>query len=60
MGLRVPAERGSLVWYVTLGGLAAVELIDWPVAAVMAIGHIVEKNSRSAEGRAFGDAMEQA
>lgn len=34
-----PVEH--LAFYLGLGGLAAAEIIDWPVAAVLAAGHLL-------------------
>ncbi len=39
--------RGSLAWYGTLGVMAGAGLIEWPLAAVVAAGHMISQNSRS-------------
>lgn len=40
-------SRGSLAWYVGIGAMTAIGLIDWPLAAVVATGHLVAENSQS-------------
>ena len=40
--------RGSLAWYAGIGTMAALGTVEWPVAAVIAAGHFVAENSRSA------------
>ncbi len=39
--------RGSLAWYGTLTAMTAVGFIEWPLAVVVATGHLVSENSRS-------------
>lgn len=39
--------RGSLAWYAGLTAMSATGLIEWPVAAVVAAGHLISENSRS-------------
>ncbi len=48
--------RGSLAWYGAVGTMAAVGIVEWPLAAVVAAGHLVAENTRSpaAEGAAEG------
>lgn len=47
MPREVPPER--LLWYGGLAALAALEVIDWPVAAVVAAGTYIAR--RQASGR---------
>jgi hypothetical protein len=39
--------RGSLAWYASLTALSATGLIEWPLAAVVAAGHLISENSHS-------------
>jgi hypothetical protein len=53
-----PADRAT--FYVGLGALAAVELIEWPVAVVVGVGHYLATRSRSTAGKELGEAAESA
>ena len=48
--------RGSLAWYGALGAMTGAGLIEWPLAALVAAGHLISQNSRSetVEGAAEG------
>ena len=39
--------RGSVAWYGALGAMSAAGLIEWPLAAVVAAGHLIAQNSHS-------------
>lgn len=43
-----PPTRGSVAWYAGVGTMSALGLVEWPVAAIIAAGHFVSENSRSA------------
>jgi hypothetical protein len=46
-----------------LGGiatLALIEVIEWPVAAVLTVGHILAHNRHHALLRSFGEALDEA
>ena len=43
-----------------LGVLAALELIDWPVAAVIGAGHLLASNHHNKILEELGEAMEDA
>jgi hypothetical protein len=46
-----------------LGGitaLALLEIIEWPVAAVLAVGHVLAHNRHHALLRDFGEALDHA
>jgi hypothetical protein len=66
--LRVPIVDATLTlpppdkatFYVGLGALAAVELIEWPVAMVVGVGHYLATRSRSTAGKELGQAAESA
>lgn len=42
-----PPTRGSLAYYAALTGMTAAGLIEWPLAAVVAAGHLIAENSHS-------------
>jgi hypothetical protein len=44
--LRRPT-RGSVGWYAAIGAMAATGLLEWPLAAVVAAGHLISENSDS-------------
>lgn len=39
--------RASLGWYAGIGAMAVAGLVEWPMAAVVATGHLIAENSRS-------------
>lgn len=39
--------RSSLAWYGGIATMAGFGLIEWPLAAVVATGHLISENSRS-------------
>lgn len=50
----------QLAYYGGLAALAALELIDWPVAVVIATGHILASNHHNRLLEEFGEALEEA
>ncbi|MDD4867449.1 MAG: hypothetical protein PHQ28_10145 [Mycobacterium sp.] len=50
----------QLAYYGGLAALAAFELIDWPVAVVIAAGHILASSHHNRVLEEIGDAMENA
>jgi hypothetical protein len=52
-----PAEH--LVWYGAVAALTAIELIDWPVAVLVAIGKALADNRHSTTLQNVGEALEQ-
>lgn len=44
MKINLP-DRTGLAWYAGLGLMAAVELIEWPVAAIVAGTHFIQNHS---------------
>jgi hypothetical protein len=57
---RLPISRDQAGFYAGLGALAAVGLIDWPVAAAVGAGHWLVRRSQSGTLRAFGEALDEA
>jgi hypothetical protein len=49
----------QLAYYGGLAALAAFELIDWPVAVVIAAGHIMATNHHNKLLEELGEAMEE-
>jgi hypothetical protein len=49
----------QLAYYGGLAALAAFELIDWPVAVVIAAGHIMASNHHNKILEELGEAMEE-
>lgn len=50
----------QLAYYGGLAALAALELIDWPVALVIATGHALASNHHNRLIEEFGEALEDA
>ncbi|ANI42748.1 hypothetical protein MYVA_5720 [Mycolicibacterium vaccae 95051] len=50
----------QLAFYATLGVLAAVEIIEWPVALVVAAGHLLGHDEHNRIAREIGEALEDA
>ncbi|MBW0017484.1 MAG: hypothetical protein JO236_08070 [Mycobacterium sp.] len=49
----------QLAYYGGLAALAALELIDWPVAVVIAAGHLLAANHHNRLLEELGEAMEE-
>jgi hypothetical protein len=50
----------QLVYFASIATLAALEIIDWPLAVIIAAGHLLADQRRSRTLHAFGEALEQA
>jgi hypothetical protein len=50
----------QLAYFGGLAALAAFELIDWPVAVVIAAGHLLASNHHNRILEELGEAMEEA
>jgi hypothetical protein len=57
--LEIPRPE-QLAYYGGLAALAAFELIDWPVAVVVAAGHLLASNHHNKLLEELGEAMEEA
>ncbi|WP_248959911.1 hypothetical protein [Sphaerisporangium perillae] len=53
-----PPDR--IAFYVALGALAAVEIIEWPVALIIGFGHFLAEQHFSRVLQAVGEAAEAA
>jgi hypothetical protein len=49
-----------LAYYGALGALAAAEIIEWPVAVVLATGHWLVQNQHNRVAHQIGEALEDA
>ncbi|MFF0817147.1 hypothetical protein ACFYVR_18590 [Rhodococcus sp. NPDC003318] len=49
-----------LAFYIALGGLAALEIIEWPVAAIVVGGHILTTEQHHRTLHDIGEALETA
>ena len=50
----------QLAYLAGIATLAALEIIEWPLACIIAAGHVLADQRRSATLHAFGEALEQA
>ena len=50
----------SIPWIAGLGIVAALEIIDWPVAMLLAVGHTVMTNSKNQQLRELAEGIESA
>lgn len=57
--VRLP-PKGELAFIAGVGLIAATGLIEWPVAAVVAAGHLIAHVSNNKALRDFGEALESA
>ena len=39
-------DLARVAWYAGLGALVAFEVVDWPIAALLAAAHFIEHNAR--------------
>jgi hypothetical protein len=57
--VRVP-RPDQLAYYGGLAVLAAIEIIDWPVALIIATGHALANNHHNRVAEELGEAIEEA
>ncbi|SEH89277.1 hypothetical protein SAMN04489835_5357 [Mycolicibacterium rutilum] len=57
--VRIPRPE-QLAFYGTLGVLAAVEIIEWPIALALAAGHVLMQNEHNRVAHEIGEALEDA
>ena len=57
--VQVPRPE-QIAFYGALGALAAVEIIEWPVALVLGVGHALLHNEHSRVAQEIGEALEDA
>lgn len=51
-------DRPSLIWYAGLGVMAAAELIEWPVALIVAGTHLIETQSHNRDVEELADGIQ--
>jgi hypothetical protein len=51
---------GTLAFVVVLGGLAAVEVLSWPVAVAVGVGHVLARDHDHRFLREVGEGLEVA
>ena len=56
--IRVPRPE-QIAYYGALGALAAFEVIEWPIALVLAAGHALAQDQRSRVAEEIGAALEE-
>ncbi|MBF6076561.1 hypothetical protein [Nocardia beijingensis] len=57
--VRIPRPE-QLAYYGALGALAAAEIIEWPVAVVLAAGHWLAQDQHNRVAHQIGEALEEA
>lgn len=57
--VRIPRPE-QLAFYAAVGALAAAEIIEWPVALVLATGHALLQNEHGRVAQEIGEALEDA
>lgn len=50
----------QLAYFGALGVLAAAEIIEWPIALVLAAGHVLAENQHNKLAQELGEALEDA
>lgn len=53
-------SKADLVYVAGIGTLAALGLIEWPLAAILGIGHVLSQSKRNKTLREFGEALGEA
>ena len=48
-----------LAWYAAVGVLAALEIVEWPVAAILAVGKALSDSHRNKAIEEFGEALDE-
>lgn len=57
--VRIPHPE-QLAYYGALGALAAAEIIEWPVALILATGHWLIQDQHNRIAHQIGEALEEA
>ena len=57
--VRIP-RPDQLAYYVALAGLAALEIIDWPIALVIGAGHALAASQHHKVAQELGEALQDA
>jgi hypothetical protein len=57
--VRIPRPE-HVAYYGALGALAALEIIEWPIALAIAAGHALVQNQHNRAAKEIGEALEEA
>jgi hypothetical protein len=57
--VRIPRPE-QVAYYGALGALAALEIIEWPIALAIAAGHALVQNQHNRVAQEIGEALEDA
>jgi hypothetical protein len=57
--VRIPRPE-QVAYYGALGALAALEIIEWPIALAIAAGHALVQNEHNRVAHEIGEALEDA
>jgi xanthosine utilization system XapX-like protein len=57
--VRIPRPE-HVAYYGALGALAALEIIEWPIALAIAAGHALVQNEHNRVAHEIGEALEDA
>lgn len=57
--VRIPRPE-QVAYYGALGALAALEIIEWPIALAIAAGHALVQNEHNRVAQEIGEALEDA
>lgn len=57
--VRIPHPE-QVAYFGALGVLAAIEIIDWPIALAIAAGHVLVQNQHNRVAKEVGEALEDA
>lgn len=53
-------SKGTLAYFAAVAGLAALGLLDWPVAVVIGVGHLLAQQRGNVLLEEFGDGLSDA
>ncbi len=53
-------SKGTLAYFAAVAGLAALGLLDWPVAVVIGVGHLLAQQRGNVLLQEFGDGLSDA
>jgi hypothetical protein len=52
-------DLARVAWYAGLGGLVVLEVVEWPIAALLAASHFIEHNARHAIVKQLTEGLEE-
>lgn len=58
LGRLILPDKQGLVWYAGIGMMAAVEMIEWPIAALVAGTHFIENHTHNRDLQQLADGIE--